>query len=238
MTLGTTSGTTLFNPPISEIVLEAFSRCQIRGTAITRRHMIEVRRSVNLELQTFSNRQIDLWQVSGPTTINLVAGQATYNVDPTSQAILDVYYTIVNGGGAGVNIDRIMLPISRTQYAMIPNKLQNGTPTVYWYDKLIQPTITFWEPPATAAPTAVINYYFLRRIQDAVPVNGQVPDIPYRFIDALCAGLARRLARKFAPQLYDSLKMEAAEAWNEAIGNDIENAPVSIQPTIMGYWPR
>lgn len=237
MTLGTTSNTNLFNPPISDIFLESFERCGIRGTALTRRHMISAKRSLNLELATWSNRQVDLWQVVGPTTISLVAGQATYNINANSEAILDVYFTTVNGGGTGVNIDRIMLPISRTQYAMIPNKLQAGTPTVYWYNKQIQPTITFWEPPETGSPSYQVNYYYLQRIQDAAPVNGQIPQVPYRFTDALCAGLARRLARKFAPPLYDTLKQEAAEAWLEAIGNDIENAPVQISPTVAGYWP-
>lgn len=237
MTLGTTSNTFLFAPPISDVFLEAFERCQIRGTALTRRHMISAKRSINLELATWSNRGINLWKVTGPVTIPLVVGTPTYAVSINSEAILDVYYTTVDGGGTGVDIDRIMLPISRTQYAMIPNKLQSGTPTVYWYDKLTTPQLTFWEPPATGSPTNVVKYYYLQRVQDAAPVNGQIADVPYRFVDTLCAGLARRLARKFAPQLYDTLKQEAAESWNETIMNDQENAPISIQPTIAGYFP-
>lgn len=237
MTLGSTSNTFLFAPPISDIFLEAFERCGIRGTALTRRHMISAKRSINLELVSWSNRGVNLWKVVGPVSITLVAGTKTYPVTVNSEGILDVYYSTINGGGAGFDIDRIMLPISRTQYAMIPNKDQVGTPTVYWYDKLSTPQLTFWEPPETGSPQYTIKYYYLQRVQDAAPVNGQVPDIPYRFTDTLCAGLARRLARKFAPQLYDTLKQEASESWLEAIFNDQENAPVQISPTVSNYWP-
>lgn len=237
MALGTTSGQYLFAPPVSDIFLESFSRIGVRGTAITRRHMIEAKRSINLELQGWSNGPgPNLWEIN-LSTIALVAGQATYTLPATTVSVLDVYYTTVNGGGAGVNIDRIMLPISRTQYAMIPNKLQPGTPTVYWFERLNPPTLTFWEPPDVGAPTQVISYYWLKQIQDAAPTNGQIADVPYRFEDALCAGLAVRLAEKFAPErLKEKMEMFTA-AWNKALSTDQENAPVSIQPTIFGYWP-
>lgn len=236
MTLGVTSGQYLFNPPVSDIFLEAFSRIGIRGTAITRRHVIEARRSINIELSVWSNGPgPNLWEVQ-LSTINLIAGQATYTLPATTMSMLDVYYTTVNGGGAGVNIDRVMLPISRTQYSMIPNKAQAGTPTVYWFERLNPPTITFWEPPETGAPTQVVSFYWLKQIMDANPVNGQIPDITYRFIDALCAGLAVRLAEKFAPErLQEKMKMFDI-TWTKALSTDQENAPVSFMPTLSGYW--
>lgn len=240
MARGATSGTYNFAPPVSDLYLEAFSRCGIRGTAITRRHMIEATRSINLEFVDWSNRGVNLWERKGPITASLVAGQPTYLVTQQSVAILDVWYSIANGLGSGVNNDRIMLPISRDQYAMIPNKLQQGIPTVYWYDKLTIPQITIWETPLVGqvGPTYNLQYYYLSQMQDAAPYSGQIPDVPYRALNALVAGLAAKLAEKFAPERLQEKMTLAERAWNIFIGNDQENAGTYIMPTVSSYWPR
>ncbi len=227
---------------VSEIITEAFERCLIHPAALTRHQWISARRSINLELQTWSNRGINLWEVI-PWTVQLVAGQATYtagagvtNIPSTCQSMLDVYYSIVNGYGSGINNDRIMVPIGRTQYAELPNKLTQGVPTVFWYQKLEIPQITIWEVPLQGYPTVQLSGYCLSRIQDASPTMGQTPDIPYRFNDALIAGIAARLALKFAPERYALLKGEAKEAWEEAADADREDVPMYILPQLGAYF--
>ena len=72
-----TSGTYAFDMPIGDVVIEAFDRCEVRGTALTRNHMLSARRSINLELLEWSNRGVNLWAVK-PFSLQIVVGQATY----------------------------------------------------------------------------------------------------------------------------------------------------------------
>jgi len=238
-TPGQSSGTQTFFLDNTEIVMEAFDRIQVRPSEITRHHLISARRSLNLELQRWSNLGINLWEVV-TATLNLVIGQATYTLPQNLVTIMEMYYSTVNGNGAGINFDRIMVPITRTQYAMLPNKLQQGIPTQYWLERLEQPVVTLWETPAIGSPQYVVNYNYLQRIDDAGLASGETPDIVYRGLDALCAALSARLAGKFAPiqirsQVMQSAKAEAQEAWNDFVTNDQEDGPLIMQPNVGGY---
>lgn len=210
----------------------------MRATELTRAHIISARRSLNLELQSWSNGPgVNLWEVD-LQTVTLVQGTATYVIDSATVSVLDTYFSTVDGGGDGIDTDRLMLPISRTEYAMIPNKAQQGLPTVYWFQRLNTPQITFWQNPQYSAPDYYIKFYRLKRVQDAYPITNQTPDIPYRFLDALCARLARRLAVKFAPAKVAALQADATEAWNLAITTDQEFAPITVAPQLNSYWQQ
>lgn len=234
-TPGTSSGAYTFTMTNAGIVEEAFDRIQIRPAALTRHHLISARTSLNLELQRWSNLGINLFKIiSG--TIELVTGQATYTLQTDLVTLTEVYFTTVNGNGSGYNSDRILSPVTRTQYAMIPNKLQPGTPTQFWFERLATPQITLWQPPFQGAPSYVVNWYGLQRIQDAGLGSAETPDIVYRALDALCAALAARLAVKFSPpQVQQMRKAEAMEAWNDFATNDQELGPMIIQPNLSGY---
>ena len=71
------SGTASYNPPLSEIGLEAFSRIQVRPAAITAQHMRDLRLSAQMMQSEWSNRVPNLWQVD-QQAIPLVQGVSTY----------------------------------------------------------------------------------------------------------------------------------------------------------------
>jgi hypothetical protein len=238
---GTSSGTYSFSPSNYSVVTEAFDRVRIRPPELTRHHMNSARLSLNLELLDWSNSGINLWKVvSG--TVNLQPGVAIYNIDPSIETLTEVYYTQVNGDGAGQNNDRIMVPITRTQYAMIPNKLTQGTPTQYWFEMLAQPTITFWQVPQIGVPNYVASYFALQRIQDANLGNGETPNVVYRGLEALCARMALRLFDKFGPtdplqssEMEKRLIAHAQVAWDNFQTRDQESGPLMIQPAVGVY---
>jgi hypothetical protein len=242
-TPNTTSGTYNWNPATAEIGVEAFDRIGIRPTALTRHHWASFRRSMNFALQGFGNCGVNLWEVQ-LGTIQLVAGQATYtagtgvsNISPNIVSMLDVYFTTINGGGSGINTDRILISLSRSQYAALPNKAVQGYPSQFWFQRLESvPQITFYQVPQASYPVNEVNYYFLSRIQDATAAVGQIADVPYRFLDALADEMAKRLARKFAPAMYEAAKVEAKESWDLAVTNDQETAPIEIMPDVSGYF--
>jgi hypothetical protein len=56
--------------------------------------------------------------------------------------ILDMYISY-----GSPSTDRLIFPISRSEYAAYPDKTTQGTPTVFWFDRLIAPTFTLWPVP-------------------------------------------------------------------------------------------
>jgi hypothetical protein len=173
---------------------------------------------------------VNLWAVD-LQRIPLVKGCATYPVPYNTIVILDAYYTINNGQQ---EIDRIMTPISRTEYANYPNKQQEGAPTVYWNDRLLSPTVTIWCTPN--GQQACFKYYRLRQIQDTNLQNGQNAEIPLYFLEWFAFALATRLAMIWAPEKVPVLKPMADEAWGVATRMGTETSQIYVSPMISGYF--
>lgn len=157
----------------------------------------------------------------------------TYSVDPATIMILDAYMAIIPSSGP--EIDRIILPVSRTEYASYPNKTQTGFSTVFWFDRLISPTVTLWPGPDGTSAQA-LKYYRTRQIQDANFTGGQNVEFPYRYLDAVADGLAYRLAKIWNPGIAPALKAVADESYNIAALQDEENVQQYISPQVSGYF--
>jgi hypothetical protein len=139
--------------------------------------------------------------------------------------------------GSADPTDILLKQISRTEYAAYPDKVQQGRPTVVWNNRNSPlQSFTIWPVPnATGIYTA--KFYRMRRLQDANVSNEETPDVPYKMLEALCAGMAKRLALKYAMAKFSILKGEAAEAFDIAFGEDREtNTDLIIRPDIAPYW--
>jgi len=236
-----TSGTYAFNPGLGELTLYAYNLIGIRNTAVLQEHMEAARMATNMLLARWSNQGVNLWCVDLVTT-PLVTDQSTYAVDPSTVMILDAY---VQNDDSGANIDRIILPISRTEYASYPNKEQQGFPTVYWFDRLISasrstgsvgPTVTLWPVPNTNNGPQSLKYYRVRQIQDSNLQNGQTVEIPYLWLEAFAYALAYRLSQIWAPAMSMGLKPMADESYQIAADQNVEQAATFISPMISGYF--
>lgn len=86
----TSSGTYSFELANSDVILESFDRCEIRPSSITGEHMVSAKRSLNLELQRWSNLGVNLWAVDLITT-TLEQGVLTYTLPQETVSLLDVY---------------------------------------------------------------------------------------------------------------------------------------------------
>ena len=194
--------------------------------------MVSARHAANMTLARWSNQGVNLWEVKLASTA-LVQGQATYNVPNNVMTVLDVYARIDNG--SGLPVDRIMLPVSRSEYAAYSSKESQGFPTVYWYDRLLAPTLTLYlVPDGTSAQ--YLQYYYVTQMQDSNLIGGQQPDIPYRFLEAFADHLAWRLARMWAPDKAQLLKAVADESYQIAALQDEEQASQYISPDTSSYW--
>jgi hypothetical protein len=225
-----TSGTTAFNLDFPEIVEEAFERA---GSELRSGYDLKTaRRSMNLLFADWANRGINLWTIDSGT-VSLVAGTATYVLPEDTVDLLD--QVIRTGAGvSSTQADLTCTRISSSTYATIPNKLTQARPLQVWIQRLAAPQITVWPVP-DAGQTYQLVYWRLRRLQDAG--NGaNTPDVPFRFLPALVAGLAYYLALKL-PNGADRmpvLKQQYDEAFQLAADEDREKASVRFVPRV-GY---
>lgn len=226
-----TSGTYAFNPSLGEIVIYAYNNVGIRPSAVLQEHMTSARMATNMMLSRWANMGVNLWAVD-LITVPLVQGTSTYSVNQNTVVVLDAYIETIDGSGNP--IDRIILPVSRSEYAAYPNKEQQGYPTVFWFDRLVSPTITIW--PVPDGTQTSLKYYRVRQIQDANLQSAENVEIPYRWLEAFADGLIYRLARIWNPQMAVALKGQADESYDIAARQDIEQATTYITPIVSGYW--
>lgn len=227
-----TSGTYNFAPALSEVVLNAYARIGVRRTEIQQTHLADAKMEANLLLAKIADQQPNLWSVD-LLTLPLLQGASTYTVPAETVMILDAYIRY-----GSPSTDRSIYPISRSEYATYPEKSLQAFPTVFWFDRLISPTITIWPVPDGNGPYTLF-YYRVRQIQDADYSDGTNAlniEIPYLWLDAFTSGLAARLARIYAPQLEGQRKMDADEAWGLAAKQDVENVTLMMNPGLSSYF--
>jgi hypothetical protein len=228
--LGGTSGTYSYAPSVGELVLYSYGLCGVRRTAILQEHMADASIAANLLLGDWSLKGVNLWQVD-KITIPLLEGQATYDLDPDIVVMLDTYIT---HGPPWALLDRIILPVGRTEYASYPNKVQEGFPTVFWMDRQLAPTVSIW--PVPPDDTYDLTAYVLRQAQDANLDNAQIPAIPVVWLNAFAVGLAAKLAMSWAPDRLAMLGPAADAAYAAAAANNVETAQQYIAPQLQGYF--
>jgi hypothetical protein len=224
-----TSGTYNFFPSLGECTLNALSRIRIRGPMVLAEHLHQAWMEANLMQVAWSNKGPNLWKVS-EQVFDTQAAFPSYQLPSTGIMVLNV--TI--GTGDPPNEQELTItPMTRQEYVMQPNKAQQGRPTSFWYDRTISPTITFWPTPNMAYHVHVWSY---TQQVDAV-LRGQMQlEIPYRWLDAACAGLAYRLATHYAPDLEMQRKAQAQEAYDAAATQDTEAGSIYFLPMIQSYY--
>lgn len=225
----TTSGTYAFNPALGDFVLDAFGNCGVRRTELTAQHMADARFAANLIMSDWAAKSVNLWAID-QQSLSMVAGVSTYMVPTNTVFILDAYLTF-----GSPTTDTLIFPISRSDYAAISDKQTQGTPSVFWFDRTLAPSLTVWNVP-NQSNYWTLNFWRARQIQDATMGGGASPEIPYRFLNAFSWDLSRRLAVKYAPDKAVMLNGEYKEAWNVAASSDTENVPISIQPALGAYY--
>jgi hypothetical protein len=120
----------------------------------------------------------------------------------------------------------ILYNCGRGQQETIYTSHAIGT-TAYWTRP---PAITVWPTPDSAQEYQFV-YWRLRRTQDAGGgVN--VMDVPFRFVNAMVAGLAYYMSLKIvgAAERLPVLKQQYDEAWELASAEDREKAAVRFVP--------
>jgi hypothetical protein len=231
----TTTGTSLFNMDLSEIIEDAGERC---GYEMRSGYDFKTaRRSLNLLLIEWGNKGINLWCVEqGQIVLN--TGVAVY---PLPVDTIDLLDHVIRTGSGQNQSDITISRISGSTYSTIPNKNALGKPIQVWINRqsgattptgVASPTINVWPTPQAPDSQYTFVYWRLRRMQDAG--NGiNTQDIPYLFLPALVAGLAYYLSMKLPGmdlQRAQALKMVYDEQFQLAADENREKAPLRVVP--------
>ena len=237
----TTSGTTIFEKgfSISDIVEEAYERLGIQG--VSGYQLKSARRSLNILFQEWANRGLHYWEVAN-NNITLVADQAEYTMfrsttDGTSSTTA-VYGVddVLEASYRNSNVDTPLTKINRSQYQALSNKTSTGTPSQYFVQRFIDKiTITLYLTPGSSEAGKFLNYYYVKRIQDAGDYTNDA-DVPYRFVPCMVAGLAYYLAIKYAPDRVQMLKMLYEDELQRALQEDGSSSSTYISPKV--YYPE
>jgi hypothetical protein len=226
-----TTGTSVFNMEFTEIAEEAWERAgrEMRSGYDLR----TARRSMNLMTIEWQNRGINMWTID-EGTIPLVQGTSAYDLPADTIDLLDQVIR-TGAGNVSTQSDLTINRISVSTYASIPNKLTTGRPIQFWIERLRDaPRVNVWPVPDNNGYT--FQYWRMRRIEDA-GTGIQTPDVNFRFLPCLVAGLAYYIAMK-VPELsarVPMLKQDYEEQFRLASEEDREKATFRLVPRFGGY---
>jgi len=179
-----TSGTYNFSMDIDEVIEEAME--MIGGEATLGNEPRSARRSINLLLQDWQNRGIQLWTV-GTTTVTVTTSVTSYVL---SDENIDVLEAVVNRNDTDVQLERI----SMEEYLKVPRKGQTGRPTQFAVRReRDQSRVYLWPIPENN--TDAIKFETVKYFQD-VSKSSQTADISRRFYPCLTAGTAYFMSMK------------------------------------------
>ena len=209
---------------IDEVIQEAME--MIGGEPTLGHEPKSARRSINLLLSDWQNRDIMLW--TAETSV------FTVSVSTTSYALagssIDVLEAVVNRDNTDIQLERI----SMQEYLKIPNKKQTGRPTQYTVRHLRDnPEVYLWPLPENS--TDKVKVELIRYMQDVNKSAVQTADISRKFLPCLTAGLAYYMSMK-RPNVdmnrITMIKTEYEERLSRALTEDRERASLYILPKI------
>ena len=237
-TISPTSGEAEFNPQIDDIIEEAFERTGVQGTR-TGYQLRSARRSLNIMFQEWANRGVHLWKIK-LAKIPLVEGQAEYNFASDSEnfpqdldTVLEAYYR--NNSDATAPQDIALTKIDRSAYSATPNKLAKGTPSQYYVDRKINPSIFLYTTPSSSVSSTTTPsnfqfcFYYLAKIQDAGSYN-YTSDVVNRFYPCMMSGLAYYLSQKYSPAMSQELERRYESELLRALDADNQGTSTFISP--------
>jgi len=215
------SGSTNFEPNVTEFIEEAYERCGLElRTGYDLKTAI---RSVNLMLAEWANRGLNQWTIEQGTE-TVVEGQNDY---PLHANIIDVLDVVVRRTVNSVPTDISISRVSRSEFINIPNKTTKARPSQFFFDKLSTPVLKVWPAPENSTDVLVFNK--IVRMDDADKATNTM-DMPFRFYPCFVAGLAYYISLKKNPQLTPQLKAIYEEEFRRAADQDEDRASFRVRP--------
>jgi|SaaInl3SG_22_DNA_1037383.scaffolds.fasta_scaffold08743_3 hypothetical protein len=222
-----TSGTYSFSMDIDEVIQEAME--MIGGETTLGEEPRSARRSINLLLQDWQNRGIQLWTIN-TTAVTVTTSVTAYTLDDHN---IDILEAVINRRDGDNTTDLQLNRISMEEYLKIPRKSQKGRPSQYAVrrerDNIV---VHLWPLPDNSVDQLKLET--VKYFQD-VSRSSQTADISRRFLPCLTAGTAYFMSMK-RPGVdmarIQMIKQEYEERLVRAQEEDSERASLLIRPRL------
>ena len=216
-------------PTLPELFEEAFERAGLEMQ--TGYELQTAVRSLNLMLLEWQNRGYNLFMVDSGT-LALSASTASYDMPIDT---IDVIEHQIRLGTGTSQVDYALTRISGSEYAAQSVKNTTGRPSQIYVDRASDGVrITLWPVPDQAY---TLYYQRMKGLDGLASGIGTTAGIPPRFVPALEAGLAYRIAGKKveATDRVMALKADYEEQFALAASEDESRASFHVTPDMRGY---
>lgn len=235
-------------PTANEIIISAFEVLRVYDSGAsnvpTSTQYTRAIQTLNFMLTAWQSHGLQLWSRK-TTSFPLVEGTTSYTIG--SGGTIDVnkpmrIYTAWRRDTTA-DTDTPIRILSEKEYDLLNNKSEEGTPNAIYYANRYESNsvqegatakglIYVYQPAdATNAANTEIHIRYQRPFNDFDSTSDTL-DFPQEWNEAIKFGLAVRLAFVFGtPMLeFDRLKTMAKEILDLAMGNDVEDASLTIYP--------
>lgn len=193
----TTTATYTFDPTLDEIFAEAFERAGVDPSAPGGRHLKSFFRSLRFMLNSeWSLNGVRQWMMQQETQV-LTVGTGSFVLPAGAVDVIEA---------ALIRNDKRseMYMISRNEYLMLVDPGITGRPDRYFVDRQAGPmTFNFWRKTDSVGDAIIYNYF--RQMQDTGAALQNTLQMPAYAQEAMVAGLAAHLARKFNKPMFADL---------------------------------
>lgn len=216
-----TSGTSAFNLTTAELLDEAFERAGIEPATVSASKIRGALRSLNLLFAEWGP-ETNQWKLTEATQ-TLVEGDNSFELPAGT---IDILSATLKRDDAETPLVRI----SRTDWRDLADKTIEGRPDRYFVDKQRDTKVVYYWPEAENSTDQFV-YYRLARIEDAGVFGATTLDVPYEWLEAMAAGLAAKVALKWAADKFDKLYLLAGAAFDAAKNATNDNADLVMSWT-------
>lgn len=228
-----TSGTYTFDPTFAGILDEALERAGIDPATITNRHITSARMSLNLMLTEWSVRDGDALYKVTSSTESLAASTPSFSLPAGATDIIgDDLVMDYAASGVETPIKRM----SRQDYLRVAEKANEGRPSGFYVDHTTLNTPTVFLVPI---PDAAVTLRFdMMRLSQTVGLLSETLDVQRLWLEAVCAGLALKMAEKYNLERVGMLDGKYASAYAIARRAGSGNSQVTLSVASFGRWGR
>ena len=173
---------------------------------------------------TFSSSET----ITGGTSSASTTSSGTVSFSDVTSSIDILSAVVRQNDGTSTQSDTSITRVSRDTFLSISNKRSTSTPSQFYVDRQIIPTLRLWPTPNSSSLKLVFDR--LTRIEDA-DADVNTVDVPFRFYPCLTAGLAYYIAMKKSPERVKLLKAVYEEEFERAAAEDRDRSSLSLTPS-------
>lgn len=189
--------------------------------------------AMDIPIQSYP-QSVPQW-FSVPVPIPAVA----FRVRETGGSTLDIQELYFNS----MVQDTVMTAQGRDIYMSYSQKYQQGTPSIYYLDRQINPIVYIWPVPQSVQQFQTIFFNYTQEMQDIGSMTN-VAQVPTRFNEALTAALAHKFSIKYSKETgtdlatIQYLKSLADEEYLIAFKEDSQRVQLGVTGDFTQGWTQ